>query len=354
MVNDTELGPFLRTRAVLVSPDGTLWLTGLSDADESWFIETESDRIGPFKDLGPPVLAGYHFIILATDSDDQKTLILDGIAQDQSYKDFLLRDQTGFRSSEKTWFATAQRDDDKIDIFETGRVLATVGPFEKMSIPRVKGDHWSMLIKQDGNWQFLEDGEFSRILDLPGRTLKHFHSASANKLALLIQDEGKQFVVLASESFGPFTDRSIRVRFSDDGQHIQHMQKALELMNLKLTEVISDICGVTGFKIIDAILAGERDPAKLAAFRHGLCKNDEATIELALQGNWRDEHLFALKQAVELYRFYHQKMIEIDQQIEAYLHQFEDCSKGQTLKAKPKTKQRANRKTSLSSICVRS
>lgn len=127
-------------------------------------------------------------------------------------------------------------------------------------------------------------------------------------------------------------------------QHIQHMQKALELMNLKLTEVISDICGVTGFNIIDAILAGERDPAKLAAFRHGLCKNDEATIELALQGNWRDEHLFALRQAVELYRFYHQKMIEIDQQIEAYLHQFEDCSKGQTLKAKPKTKQRSKSK----------
>ena len=115
-------------------------------------------------------------------------------------------------------------------------------------------------------------------------------------------------------------------------------------MNLKLTEVISDICGVTGLKIIDAILAGERNPAKLAALRHGLCKNDEATIELALQGNWRDEHLFALKQSVELYRFYHQKMIEIDEQIEAYLKQFEDRSSGKTLPPKPKNKQRSKSK----------
>ena len=94
--------------------------------------------------------------------------------------------------------------------------------------------------------------------------------------------------------------------------HVQHMQKALEQMNVKLTEVISDITGMTGMSIIEAILAGQRDPETLAKLRHKRCKNDEATIALALQGNWRDEHLFALRQALQLYCVYHEKMLELD------------------------------------------
>ena len=86
------------------------------------------------------------------------------------------------------------------------------------------------------------------------------------------------------------------------------MQKALEQMNLKLTEVISDITGATGTRIIDAILGGQRDPKQLAALRDERCHNDEATIALALEGNWRAEHLFALKQAVQLFRYYHAKL----------------------------------------------
>ena len=84
-------------------------------------------------------------------------------------------------------------------------------------------------------------------------------------------------------------------------QHIQHMQKALTQMNLKLQHVVSDITGVTGLAILRAILAGERDPEKLAQLRDYRCKHDEATIARALQGTWRDEHLFALAQAVALY-----------------------------------------------------
>ena len=84
-------------------------------------------------------------------------------------------------------------------------------------------------------------------------------------------------------------------------QHIQHMQKALTQMNLKLQHVVSDITGVTGLAILRAILAGERDPEKLAQLRDYRCKPDEATIARALQGTWRDEHLFALAQAVALY-----------------------------------------------------
>jgi hypothetical protein len=81
------------------------------------------------------------------------------------------------------------------------------------------------------------------------------------------------------------------------------MQKALELMNLRLTEIVSDITGVTGLAIIRAILGGLRDPACLARLRDPRCRHYEATIAQALQGNWRAEHLFALRQAVGLYEF---------------------------------------------------
>ena len=109
---------------------------------------------------------------------------------------------------------------------------------------------------------------------------------------------------------------------------VRRMQKALEQMNVKLTEVLSDIMGVTGMAIIRAILAGERDPQRLAQLRDERCKNNGATIALALQGNWREEHLFALRQGLELYEVYLQKLTELDQRIEAYLETFEDRSDG--------------------------
>ena len=87
--------------------------------------------------------------------------------------------------------------------------------------------------------------------------------------------------------------------------HIQHMQKALEQMNLKLAHVVSDITGVTGLAIIRAILGGQRDPRALATLRDPHCKTDAATIARALEGTWRPEHLFELRQALELVDFYH-------------------------------------------------
>ena len=101
--------------------------------------------------------------------------------------------------------------------------------------------------------------------------------------------------------------------------HIQHMQKALVLMNLKLTLVVSDIVGKTGKAIIKAILAGQRDPAQLAKLRDERCKHSEEEIAKALVGNWREEHLLALRQGFELYEFYHVKITECDQAIDAYL-----------------------------------
>lgn len=100
-------------------------------------------------------------------------------------------------------------------------------------------------------------------------------------------------------------------------QHIQHMQKALQLMNLKLTHVISDITGQTGLTIIRAIVAGQHDPHQLAKFRNPHCRKSEAEIAKSLEGNYRAEHLFALQQALELYDFYTQQIQACDAHLEA-------------------------------------
>jgi len=103
------------------------------------------------------------------------------------------------------------------------------------------------------------------------------------------------------------------------GQHIQHMQKALTQMHIKLQHVVSDLTGVTGMAIIRAILAGERDPVTLARLRDYRCQHSEETLAKALYGQWREEPLFALAQAGALYEVYHQQMLEGDRQIEAHL-----------------------------------
>ena len=110
--------------------------------------------------------------------------------------------------------------------------------------------------------------------------------------------------------------------------HIQHMQQALTQMNGKLQHVISNITGKTGMDIIEAIVDGERDPRKLAQFRRPGMKADEATIAKSLQGHWREEHIFELTQALELYRAYQGRIAECDREIEAQLERFEDRSDG--------------------------
>jgi len=105
--------------------------------------------------------------------------------------------------------------------------------------------------------------------------------------------------------------------------HIQHIQKALELMNLKLTNVLSDITGVTGMKIIRAVLAGEHSPKVLAQYRDRRCTKSEADIAKSLEGNYKDEHLFALQQAVELFDFYSQQIRACDAQLESMYARFD-------------------------------
>jgi transposase len=103
------------------------------------------------------------------------------------------------------------------------------------------------------------------------------------------------------------------------GQHIQHMEKALEQMNLKLTETISDITGKTGQAIIKAILRGTRDPVKLAKYRDVRIKASEEQIAQALTGSYRDEHLYELKVAFEAWQFYQKQLDQIDARIEQQL-----------------------------------
>jgi transposase len=137
---------------------------------------------------------------------------------------------------------------------------------------------------------------------------------------------------------GYLRQRAMLVRYAAD--HIQHMQKALEQMNIKLPEVVTDITGVTGMAIIRAIGNGERDAQRLATLRDARCKHDQATIARALEGTWREEHLFALRQATDLFDVYQGKIAECDRTIETCLQGFEDKSDGNALPPEPRPSKR--------------
>ena len=110
--------------------------------------------------------------------------------------------------------------------------------------------------------------------------------------------------------------------------HVLRMQKALDQMNLQIHHVISDIAGLTGLRIVDAILAGERSPKKLAELRDGRIKATEETILKSLVGDYRREHLFTLRQSLAAYRNYQKLIAECDREIEQQLKAFDariDC-----------------------------
>jgi transposase len=109
----------------------------------------------------------------------------------------------------------------------------------------------------------------------------------------------------------------------ESSAHILRMQKSLTQMNLLLHNVISDLVGVTGLAIIDAILTGERDPYVLASLRHGTLKATPDEIAKSLKGDWRVEHLFTLKQSREAFAFCHTQMTECDAVIAAMLLDFD-------------------------------
>ena len=106
--------------------------------------------------------------------------------------------------------------------------------------------------------------------------------------------------------------------------HIQHMQKALMLMNVQLHHVVADITGVTGLRIIRAIVTGNHDPEVLASYRDRRCQESVETIRHALVGNYRSEHVFALRQALELYEFHQVQVAACDVEIAAALRELND------------------------------
>src|SRR6202158_524579 len=127
------------------------------------------------------------------------------------------------------------------------------------------------------------------------------------------------------------------------GRHIQRIQKAMTQMNIQLANVLSDVSGVTGQAIIKAILAGERDPHELAAFRDRRVKASKEEIARSLEGNWQEDLLFVLKQEQDGYEFCQKQMTECDRQIEQYLQQREERSRGAML-PEEKRKERLKKK----------
>jgi len=162
---------------------------------------------------------------------------------------------------------------------------------------------------------------------------------------------------LLNNSFHPPSAiRTLRTYWRQRAVHVEgaatcilRMQKALTQMNLQLANVISDLSGVTGQKIVRAILAGERDPHQLAKLRDARIQASPAEIAKSLEGNWRPELVFVLQQEVDLYDAYQQRIAECDQQMQKHLATFADNSntdqppapKGEIKKKKKKLTQNA-------------
>jgi hypothetical protein len=109
-------------------------------------------------------------------------------------------------------------------------------------------------------------------------------------------------------------------------EHVLHMQKALDQMNLQIHRVLNDITGSSGLRIVDAILAGERDPVTLARLCHGGVKSSEDTVAKSLEEDYRAEHAFALRQSLAAFRYYQELVVEADQEIQRQLNDLETAA----------------------------
>ena len=114
-----------------------------------------------------------------------------------------------------------------------------------------------------------------------------------------------------------------RVLIQDSSRFVLRMQKSLELMNIKLHTVISDITGETGSKIIEAIINGERNAEQFIPMINRHIKASAETIVKSLEGNWREDHLFTLTENYKMYKWYKQRIAHLDVEIEKYLQRFE-------------------------------
>lgn len=125
---------------------------------------------------------------------------------------------------------------------------------------------------------------------------------------------------------------------------VSHMHKALTQMNVQLQHVISDLMGFTGVAILEAILAGERDPQALAALKDYRIKATPDVIAKSLQGDWRPEHLLTLRQTYHLWQKYQTLILECDEEIAALIHTFDTRAQPVNLPAPAKTSHNKNQK----------
>jgi transposase len=179
------------------------------------------------------------------------------------------------------------------------------------------------------------------VKNVPGRKtdvedcqwIQHLHSVGLLRGSFRPDDE-----ICAIRSLWRHRDNLIQLATV----HLQHMQKALDQMNLQIHHVISDLGGTTGLAIVDAILAGERDPHELAKLRDWRIKASEETIVKSLVGDYREEHLYVLRQSLECYRTYKKLIQDLDVKVK---HRMGRLPSKVDTAAKPLGKERNPRKT---------
>jgi hypothetical protein len=156
--------------------------------------------------------------------------------------------------------------------------------------------------------------------------LQQLHSCGLLKSSYLPEDEQDALRALV---------RYRRSLTQDSSRSVLQMQKSLELMNIKIHTVISDIVGKTGTAIIEAIIRGERNAQNFLPFIDGRIKADRQSIVNSLEGNWRKEHLFTLEESYKCYKFYLNRISDCDGAIEEALQKyFADQNDGELLSTK--------------------
>ena len=169
------------------------------------------------------------------------------------------------------------------------------------------------LLEQEGLAVYLVNAR--HVKNVPGRKsdvqdcqwLQYLHSVGLLRASYRPAQD-----ICAMRAISRYRDNLVRFGV----QHLQHMQAALDQMNVRLHHVIADLSGITGMAIVEAILAGERDPQQLAKLRDPRIHASPETIAKALEGNWRLEHLFVLGQALQSWKQVQEQLVQCDQKLE--------------------------------------
>src|SRR6266536_3634066 len=221
------------------------------------------------------------------------------------------------------------RDTERVKTFGsmTCCLLAIVSWLKQCSIETVAmestGVYWKPLFElliQNGFEVYLVNAK--QVRNVTGRKndeddamwIQKLHSCGLLKSSFLPDDEQETLRTLV---------RYRKTLVQDCSRFILRMQKSMELMNIKLHTVISDITGQTGTAIVEAIIAGERKAENFLPFVGKGIKTDHDTIVKSLQGNWREEHLFTLAESYQFYKFYKERIASCDKQIEIQLQHYE-------------------------------